>query len=299
MLEQSHDKRVHFLSADLNKSYSHDAVAELPASCELRLHAGVYNRIVRDFNGGRPLHVRLTTSADVPPGSGLGSSSTLVVAMLKAFVEYLQLPLGEYEIAQLAYQIERIDLGMSGGRQDQYAATFGGFNFLEFEKDDRVIVNPLRIKRWIVSELEASMILFGTGMSRVSSAVIDSQIAAVRGGDERSVEATLALKQDAVDMKAALLRGDIDRFASILGRSWENKKRTSNNVSTSALESIYEAACQAGARAGKVSGAGGGGFMMFVVDPERRDRVMEVLKQLDGTVLPCVFSDHGTEGWRA
>jgi len=299
LLEDSKDGGIHFHANDLGRSFSSLAAATLPTSIDLPLHAGVYNRIVRDFNDGRPLPISLTTSADVRPGSGLGSSSTLVVAMVKAFVEFLQLPLGEYEIAHLAYEIERIDIGMSGGRQDQYAATFGGFNFLEFEANDRVIVNPLRIKRWIVSELEASLVLFGTGMSRDSSTVIDSQISNVSSGNTKSVEATLALKQDAIDMKAALLRGDIAHFTAILGRSWENKKRTSSGVSNGAIDDIYDAACKAGASAGKISGAGGGGFMMFMVAPERRDHVIEALKQKNGRILPCNFSDHGSEGWRA
>jgi D-glycero-alpha-D-manno-heptose-7-phosphate kinase len=298
LIEPSEDGHVHFVAQDLGHSFAAPAAPVLPGDDALPLHVGVYNRIVRDFNDNRALTIRLTTNADVPPGSGLGSSSTLVVAMLKAYVEYLQLPLGEYEIAHLAYQIERIDLGMSGGRQDQYAATFGGFNFLEFEADERVIVNPLRVKRWIVSELESSLVLVGTGVSRSSSAVIDSQISGVAGGDAASIDATLALKQDAIDMKAALLRGNMSEFATILGRSWENKKRTSTSVSNSLLESVYRSAIDAGAVAGKVSGAGGGGFMIFMSEPEQRHKVIEALRANAGTVLTCVFSDHGNEGWR-
>jgi D-glycero-alpha-D-manno-heptose-7-phosphate kinase len=251
-----------------------------------------------DFNGGRPLSLKMTTYADAPPGSGLGSSSTMVVSMVKAYTEWLNLPLGEYDIAKLAYEIERIDVGLSGGKQDQYAATFGGFNFIEFCKDDVVIVNPLRIKNWIKDELEASMILYYTDISRYSSKIIDEQKLNVEKKAPQALEAMHELKDSSVKMKDALLNGKIYVFAELLNKSWNSKKKTAKAISNPLIEKIYEAGINAGAMAGKVSGAGGGGYMMFIVDPLKKVNVMNALTQFGGKVLNVHFSEGGCHGWK-
>lgn len=294
------DGQVHFVAADNGKRVSFDpAVADGAASAaaELPLHYAVYRRIVTQFAGGQALPCRLTTYCEAPPGSGLGSSSTLVVAMVKAFVESLSLPLGEYDIAHLAYEIERLDAGLLGGRQDQYAAAFGGFNFIEFFADDRVIVNPLRIKNWILAELESSLVLFYTGVSRSSARIIREQTDnLVQHG--AAVEAMHQLKSDAFAMKEALLKGNIERIAQLLNSSWLAKRQTATQVSTSLIDRVMSEAFAAGARAGKVSGAGGGGFVTLLVDPLRRMSVIHRLEQLEGRVIACSFTKNGTEGWR-
>jgi D-glycero-alpha-D-manno-heptose-7-phosphate kinase len=165
-IEETTSGSIIINAPDLKLKKKYQSFRSLPINGTLDLHKGVYNRIMHDFRITRPLSFKLTTWCDAPPGSGLGSSSTIVVAILKAFAEWLNLPLGDYDMAHLAYQIERGDLGFRGGKQDQYAATFGGFNFIEFYSDERVIVNPLRIKREIADELEVSMVLFYTGASR-------------------------------------------------------------------------------------------------------------------------------------
>jgi D-glycero-alpha-D-manno-heptose-7-phosphate kinase len=222
----------------------------------------------------------------------------VVVSLLKAFVEWRNLPLGEYEIAHLAFEIERIDAGLGGGRQDQYAATFGGVNFMEFLAADRVIVNPLRIKNWIMSELETSLVLFNSGTSRSSAKIIAEQTQNLSHHSGTTLEAMHELKRDAFQMKESLLRGDFDGLAWCLRKSWEAKKRLAANVSNAMLDNVVEQALDAGARAGKVSGAGGGGFVTFLVAPERRVSVINTLQRLEGRVMTCHFTRHGTEGWK-
>ncbi len=290
--------QVKFIAADRQESWHGDAAPELALDGRLDLHKGVYNRIVREFNRGQPLSVSMTTHTDAPPGSGLGSSSTLVVSMVKAFVELLNLPLGEYDIARLAYEVERIDVGLAGGRQDQYAATFGGFNFMEFHPGERVIVNPLRIKNWIISELEASLLLYFGGVSRESARIIDEQSANVNRKEAAAVSAMHALKAEAVTLKESLLRGDFQSLVDSVEAGWEAKKRLARSISNAQIEETYRLAREAGMLAGKISGAGGGGFMMMFVDPARRMDVMRALAGTRGQIFNCHFTEIGTQGWK-
>lgn len=297
VLEPREDGTVTFTAEDREETVSFPAAHACGDEEPLRLHRGIYRRIVQQFNGGRPLSLRLSTYADAPAGSGLGTSSTMVVCMLQAYSEWLQLGLGEYEIAHLAYEIERLDLALAGGKQDQYAAAFGGFNFIEFGVQDRVLVNPLRVKDWVVNELEASTVLYYTGQSRESAHIIQRQIDNTRAGDTRSLDASLALKQDAVAMKEAILRGDLDRYAAILGRSWASKKQMAQGISNPEIDAVYDAAVGAGALAGKISGAGGGGFMMFFVPPGRRMSVLRELARFPGQVMNFHFTGVGAQAW--
>lgn len=258
---------------------------------------GVYNRLMKDYD--IPLTgFYINTYNDAPAGSGLGTSSTMVVTILKAFIEWRSLPLGDYEISRLAYEIERKDLQLSGGKQDQYAAAFGGFNYMEFLQDDMVIVNPLKVKRWIIDELEASILLYFTGRSRSSAAIIDQQKANTSNGNNKSVEAMHRIKQGAKDMKLAVLKGDINEFARILGQAWEDKKKMADAITNPMIEEAFSVAINAGARAGKVSGAGGGGFIMFVVEPTKKKSVIDALSKLNGFTMPFNFTDGGAHGWK-
>ena len=296
-IEETDDGRVSINSYDADCHKAYPLADKLEIDGDASLVKGVYNRIMRDYHP----HLKgfkITTYNDAPAGSGLGTSSTMVVCIIKAFVEWLSLPLGDYEIARMAYEVERKDLNLSGGKQDQYAAAFGGFNYMEFLENDMVIVNPLKVKRWITDELEASLLLYFTGRSRSSAEIIDQQRDNTSKGETKSIEAMHRIKQSAKDMKLALLKGDMREFARILGQAWEDKKKMADAITNPIIEHAFDTAVNAGAVAGKVSGAGGGGFCMFMVEPTKKKAVAEALKKLDGFVMPFQFTDGGAHGWK-
>ena len=289
---------VRFVATDQQTEKVKQVNDPLILNGNLDLHKAVYNEMVKNYNDGRPIPMQISTFCDAPAGSGLGSSSTLVVVMIRAFAELLNLPLDDYTIAHLAYKIERIDCGLQGGRQDQYSAAFGGFNFMEFYKDERAVINTLRIKNWIICELEASLLLFYTGVSRESTKIIFDQSSNVKAGLVDSIEAMHGIKQEAFVMKECLLKGDFGGIVESMKLGWENKKRTAKTVSNTYIDEIYDAAIEAGALAGKVSGAGGGGYMMFFVPPDKRMDLYRSLNQFQGQVSNCHFTKHGSQAWR-
>jgi D-glycero-alpha-D-manno-heptose-7-phosphate kinase len=289
------DGNVVFEADDLG--VSEDWCGEEDGASQLRLHRGVYRRMMREFNDGEHIPLTLRTTVDAPAGSGLGSSSSLVVAMVDALREILSAPLGPYEVARMAYEIERVDLGLSGGRQDQYAAAFGGINYIEFLPGDRVVVNPLRARRNLFCELESSLVVCFSGQSRESASIIDEQTALMKSAEGAGMEALHQLKRDAEEMKRAFTEGDIDRMAAVLRSSWEAKKATASAVSNRRIDDLLELGLKNGALAGKVSGAGGGGFIFFFVHPENRFRLVTALNEADGHATSLKFVEDGCETW--
>jgi D-glycero-alpha-D-manno-heptose-7-phosphate kinase len=290
------DHKLCFSAHDVNHEDVVPLAAELPLDQGLLLHRAVYNRIVRDHLGGRIHAISVASAVDAPQGSGLGASSALVVALVEAYRAAFDLPLGRYDVARLAYEIERVDLGLAGGKQDQYAAAFGGMNFMEFLPSNLVIVNPLRILPGYLCEFEASLLVCFTGQAR-ASAVIQDQVRAVATSDPDTLMAMHALKADAIEMKRALLSGNIRQMADILNRSWKAKQRTSDLIASPAVEQAFELGFKNGAIAGKVSGAGGGGFLMLMTDPEQRYRLIAALNEAGVTASSVQFTDGGAEAW--
>ncbi len=290
------NKKIIFSSPDYNEKATLNSSNFLEIDGNMNLHKGVYNRIIKDYNI-EPLSFELITFSDAPPGgSGLGGSSTLVVSIIKCFSEWLDLPMGEYDIAKLAYDIERNDIGIEGGAQDQYAATFGGFNFMNFNKDSSVIVNPLDIKNDFILELQSSMILYHTNITRKASQIEVEKKELI--SNKKSIDSMHRVKEDALKMKSAILKGDIKGFANLLHDSWMAKKSISKNISNKEIDRIYSLALDNGALAGKVSGAGGGGFMFFIVPPEKKFQLKKALDSQKGTVYDFIFDFDGAKSWK-
>ena len=295
-IEPRTDNVIVIRSIDKDTTFEFPSSTYLEIDGELDLIKGVYNRILRDYKIS-PLSFNLTTYVDAPAGSGLGTSSTLVTAVLGAFSEWFKLPLGEYDLAKLAHEIERSDLKMEGGKQDQYAATFGGVNFMEFFDNGKVIVNPLRIKDQVLNELSNNLILFYTKTSRISSEIIKTQQRNVNSGSVISVEAMHKLKELAIKMKEAILKGKLDKMGELLNLSWEYKKQMAEGISNNQIDKIYDVAIEAGATGGKISGAGGGGFMFFYCPGITRYNVIKALEQFGGHARRYEFTKQGLETW--
>lgn len=295
-IEPRNDGRIILSSTDSDVSLELKSTQILELDEKLDVLKGIYNRVVKDYEK-KPLSFKLTTFVDAPPGSGLGTSSTLMVTILGAFAEWLNLPLGDYDLAHLAYEIERFDLAMAGGKQDQYAATFGGVNFIEFYKDDKVIVNPLRIKSKYLNELAHNLVLYYTGTSRLSSRIIEAQSRNVVSENKKSIEAMFQLKRQAVMMKEAILKGELEKIGEILDFGWQNKKLMAEGISNPMIDKIYDAARKAGATGGKISGAGGGGFMIFYCPENSRSKVIKALEAFGGKVKRYEFTMHGLTTW--
>ncbi len=295
-LEPTDIGKIEFVIDGHSKSVVLDSKKELESVPGFELFIGVYNRVVKQFNLSA-LSFRLTSHIEAPQGSGLGTSSTIVVSLLGAFVEWLKLPLGKYDIAHLAFEIERVDLAMAGGKQDQYAATFGGINYLEFLENDKVIVNPLQLKPSIIYELEFNLLLYFTDTQRLSASIINEQVKNVQEKNIKSVEAMHNLKEQAQQMKKALLSGELNKFGEILHFGWQNKKQMAHSISNGQVDKVYSTAMENGATGGKISGAGGGGFMFFYCPGVTKIKVSRAIEALGGKIQSFKFSQQGLVTW--
>lgn len=282
-------------SIDYDITLRYDVDSFLAYDGQLDLIKGVINHMREHFQ--IPCGFEISVHSDAPPGSGLGSSSAVCVALIGAFREWLNLSLTPYEVAELAFKIERVELGIRGGRQDQYAAAFGGFNFMEFY-DTRTIVNPLKLRDEIIYELEHRLVVAYIGGSHNSSEILRRQIDNVKSNKKDSIEAMHEIKRLAIEMKNTLVTGDLDRFGLLLHEAWQYKKKMADGISNEKIDSIYEAAKQAGAIGGKISGAGGGGFMFFMADTDKRFDLINCLIRNRAEVINYSFESRGLMTWR-
>ena len=288
-LAPRNDSQIGLESVDFGLSLNYGVDEEIIFDGKLDLAKAAIRRLGR---GGYDLFLH----SNAPPGSGLGSSSAVMVALIGLLKEYHGQPLTDYEVAQMAFDLERNELGIKGGLQDQYAATFGGFNFIEFD-GDRVIVNPLRIPPDVIHELEHNMLLCYTGKTRASDRIIEDQTKRWEGGDANALTGLRAGKELAVAMKNALLQRRLSDFGDLLGSAWEEKKKMSPRISNEFIDTAYEAARKKGALGGKVTGAGGGGYMLFYCPFQCKHRVAEALIAMNGVVTEFEFTHNGLTTW--
>src|SRR2546425_3204582 len=235
---------------------------------------------------------------DALPGAGLGSSSALCVSLIGALKEWKGSSMTDYDVANLAYEIERKDVGIPGGMQDQYASTFGGFNLIEFKKE-ATIVNALRIKREILNELEYNSLLCFTGTTRRSGGILQRQIESYEHRNPAVMSALERMKELTLQMKDFLVTGNLVEFAELLNSEWELKKQLDQAISTEDVEKLLHAARTSGAIGAKLLGAGGGGFLFLYCEPGKQVQVEKAVELLGGTVFPVRFDEDGLQTWRS
>mgnify|MGYP001041382478 CR=1 FL=1 len=290
-LKPRHDNEMRVNSVDYNLMMTFQSISDLKYDGNLDLVKAAI-KLFQIENYGFDMLV----SCDAPPGSGLGSSSAVMVAIIGAFKELLKKPLTSYEVAELAYRLERVELGIKGGLQDQYASMFGGFNFIEFNKSS-VVVNPLRIRPEIINELHSNLLLFDTGKTRLSARIIDRQMKATEEGERTVLESLDFLRQLAIDMKNSLLRGNLRDFGELLHSDWEHKKKLDAQISNPAIDKLYDLAKERGAVGGKICGAGGGGHLLIYCDLEKRHNVIEEFEKLGCRLVTFGFEGNGLQTW--
>lgn len=257
----------------------------------LHLLSGPISSLTSDGRG-----VELRVQSQAPPGSGLGASSTIVVAVVGALLAAYGRSGSAHEIARAAIEIERHDLGLTGGTQDHFAAAFGGVNFLEFDADD-VTVNQLKLPSATIAVLEHNLLLCHLGASRESATIIDDQSDRYEN-DAGNTAAALGRQKDlSVEMKKTLLAGRLDEFGCLLNEAWLAKQELSPLISTEAASAAHRTALEAGALGGKITGAGGGGYMLFYAPFDRRFEVAQALAEDGFSVLDVSFDDVGLESW--
>lgn len=287
-----HDDDIIVHSLDFDMTVKYNTKENYVYDGSLDLVKAALNRM--DIHQGCEVYLQ----CDAPPGSGLGTSSTVMVALLKALSKWKGEELDSYALADMAYEVERLDLGISGGYQDQYAATFGGFNFIEFHGKNQVVVNPLRIKKDIIHELECNLLLCYTGNIHVSANIIDDQVKNYREQNKDAVEAMSEVKALAYAMKDELLKGNLNSFGRLLDYGWNSKKKMSSRITNPQVDELYDTAISAGALGGKLLGAGGGGFLLMYCPYNIKYKVAEQMEKAGGQLMDWNFEFRGAQSWK-
>src|SRR5437764_3934789 len=243
----------------------------------------------------REVSVNLFLASEIPPGTGLGSSASVCVNVLKTLNAYLGIPKSKYELAERAFHIARHVLGRPVGKQDEYAASFGGINFIQFSPDESVVVDPLDIEPEVLRELQSNLMLFFTGAAHHSWTILKEQEQSTNTKDGVTLESLHEIRELANLMRVALRAGNLQDFGELLHRAWEAKKRVSDRISTSRIDEMYNVARAAGAVGGKITGAGGGGFLLLYCPKERHQAVRERLAEVGAREMGFEFDFQGAQ----
>jgi len=280
------DDAIQITSSDYRTFYRHDADTPMLFDGDLSLPRAIFNHF------GLTRGVSMFLASEIPPGTGLGSSSAVAVAIIKAVTTARGLFLSKQQIAELACQIELEKLGEPIGKQDQYAAAFGGLNLIQFSATG-VTVEPLPIAPATRRELEKNTLLFFTGATRAASSILRAQKQSSEQDDPQVLDALHAVKAMAFEVKAALARGDLARFGELLDAAWQHKKKFAAGISNARIDEAYALARRSGARGGKVTGAGGGGFLMLYCEPSRQAAVTQALEDMGLRRMDFRFETEG------
>lgn len=277
----SSDLRVVETWGDLSQADVNDTELEIPLC------------VLKDL--GVEVSVSLFMASEIPPGTGLGSSASVCVNVLKTMAAYLKLPLSKYEIAERAFGIARHVLHKHVGKQDEYAAAFGGLNFIEFHQDNSVTVQPVEMSPSALREFQGCLLLFFTGAAHHSWTILKEQEDSARRERGVAVNSLHAIRRYADKMRDALLKVNFDRVGALLHEGWEAKKQVSSKISTGRIDDLYDAARRSGAIGGKITGAGGGGFLLLFCRPEHQSRVRNAMTEMGAREMTFDFDLQGAQ----
>jgi D-glycero-alpha-D-manno-heptose-7-phosphate kinase len=282
--EENDDLQV--ISADYRSLFRHTPYQDLFWNGDLALPKAVLHHF------GIRQGMNMFIASEVPPGTGLGSSSAAAVTMVRAISTLIEQPMTKQQVAEIASFIEIDKMKMPIGKQDQYAAAFGGLNRITFTNEG-VTVEPLQIDPTIQKTLESRLMLFFTGSSRESTSILQHQRKSTQEQDKTVLQRLHNIKQIADDMQKCLERGDLDTFANLLHISWQEKRRLAPGLSTTSIDEWYELARQNGAVGGKITGAGGGGFLMLYCHEDVQKKVTHVLEEQGLKRMNFCFDQQG------
>lgn len=290
-LEVRHDHHVNIFSLDYDELVKYELGGEIKEGDKLAFLQAVIRRL------NPPSGINIYIHTDAPPGTGLGSSGAVSALIVGLVNHAFNLMLTKYDMAQMAYNVEHDDLGRAVGRQDHYAAVFGGMNFMEFSREGTVVY-PLRLEPWILEELSYHLQLFYTRKQRNSNDIVATQVGYYKEKRAETIDALADLKDLTYQMRKALVQGKLHEFGELLHASWLNKKRVNPKAVTPYLEELYEAARAQGAIGGKVTGAGGGGFFLLFSPFTKKGKITEAMVKLGAQPVPYLPDAMGLQTWQ-